>query len=200
VRPDGFFHRPANRRTDHADPRDVDRAIRSFRGASDSSWHGASRMKRTYPARDQLPGCTVRPAATSRRSWPQQFPSTNLEKANVMQIPSELKPACWGAVGGAIALAIIGFNWGGWVTGGTAELKAKQRAELAVVTALAPICVDRFRQQANADASLVELKKVNSWQQGSFIEKGGWATMPGSSSPDTAVARACAEMLGQAKS
>ena len=69
-----------------------------------------------------------------------------------MQVPPEVKPACWGAAGGAIALAIIGFNWGGWVTGGTAELKASQRAELAVVTALAPICVDKFRQHANADA------------------------------------------------
>lgn len=117
-----------------------------------------------------------------------------------MQIPSELKPACWGAVVGAIALAIVGFTWGGWVTGASAELKAKQRAELAVVTALVPICVDKFRQQADASANLVELKKVSSWQQGSFIEKGGWATMPGSSSPDMAVARACAELLGQPKS
>jgi hypothetical protein len=25
------------------------------------------------------------------------------------------------AVGGAIVLAVIGFNWGGWVTTGTAE-------------------------------------------------------------------------------
>jgi hypothetical protein len=28
-----------------------------------------------------------------------------------MKIPAELKPAAWGAVGGAIALAIIGFTW-----------------------------------------------------------------------------------------
>jgi len=117
-----------------------------------------------------------------------------------MQIPSEVKPACWGAVAGAIALAIVGFNWGGWVTGGSAEAKASQRAERAVIAALAPICVDKFRQQTNAAASLAELSQVNSWQQGAFIEKGGWATMPGSNSPDSAVARACAEMLGQAKS
>jgi hypothetical protein len=32
-----------------------------------------------------------------------------------MQVPSELKPAAWGAVGGAIALAVVGFNRG-WVT------------------------------------------------------------------------------------
>ena len=28
-----------------------------------------------------------------------------------------------------------------------------------------------------------------------FVEKGGWATLPGSKTPDTAVARACAELL-----
>jgi hypothetical protein len=34
-----------------------------------------------------------------------------------------------------------------------------------------------------------------SWQQGSFIEKGGWATMPGGESANEAVAQACATML-----
>ena len=114
-----------------------------------------------------------------------------------MQIPPDVKPACWGAVAGAIAVAFIGFTWGGWVTGATAEQRAKQSANIAVVAALAPICVDRFQRQADAGNSLVELRKVTSWQQGSFIEKGGWATMPGSSSPDTAVARACAALLGE---
>jgi hypothetical protein len=125
--------------------------------------------------------------------------SRRAEKANIMrfQIPPEVKPACWGAAGGAALLAVFGFSWGGWVTSAASELKATQRAEAAVVAALAPICVEKFRQQADANANLAELKKINSWNQGSFIEKGGWATMPGNNSPDSAVARACAEMLGQ---
>jgi hypothetical protein len=44
-------------------------------------------------------------------------------KEKAMQIPAEVKPACWGAVGGAVALAIVGFMWGGWVTGGKAEAR-----------------------------------------------------------------------------
>lgn len=96
-------------------------------------------------------------------------------------------------------MAIVGFTWGGWVTGGTAEKNAKARASTAVVSALAPICVDKFQRQADASASLVELKKANSWQQGSFVEKGGWATMAGSTAPDSAVARACAETLANGK-
>ena len=58
----------------------------------------------------------------------------------IMEINPGLKPALMGAAGGAIALAIVGFMWGGWVTGGTAEQTARTRADAAVVTALAPIC------------------------------------------------------------
>jgi pimeloyl-ACP methyl ester carboxylesterase len=110
------------------------------------------------------------------------------------------KPALWGAAAGAIALAIVGFSWGGWVTGGTAETLAKNSAATAVVAALAPICVEKFRQAADASANLAELKKATyAWDQGKFVEKGGWATMPGSTEPNSAVARACAESLGREK-
>jgi hypothetical protein len=116
-------------------------------------------------------------------------------KDQVMNIPPEVKPGLWGAVAGAIVVAILGFTWGGWVTKSSAETQASQRASAAVVAALSPICVDKFRQAANATESLVELKKTNTWSQGSFVEKGGWATMPGSAQPDSSVARACAEKL-----
>jgi hypothetical protein len=42
---------------------------------------------------------------------------------------------------------------------------------------------------------MVELKKVSSWMQDSYIEKGGWATFPGNGSPDRSVAQACATLL-----
>jgi hypothetical protein len=116
-----------------------------------------------------------------------------------MQVPPEVKPACWGAIGGAIAVAIIGFTWGGWVTGGTAETMAKERADAAVVKALAPVCVDNFRQAVDAKAQQLELKNARSWERASFVEKHGWATMPGSSSPHPEVARACAELITNLK-
>src|SRR5690349_25165985 len=102
-----------------------------------------------------------------------------------------LKPALWGAAAGAVALAIVGFGWGGWVTGGTAETLAKNRAATAVVAALTPICVEKFRQAAGASANLAEMKKATCvWDQSTFIEKGGWATLPGSDEPNYGVARA----------
>jgi hypothetical protein len=76
---------------------------------------------------------------------------------------------------------------------------ARTRSSDAVVAALVPICVDKFQHQADAATQLNALKKVSSWEQGSFIEKGGWATMPGATSTDSTVARACAEMLGNLK-
>ncbi len=117
-----------------------------------------------------------------------------------MKIPVETKPAFWGVAGGAVALAIVGFGWGGWVTGGKAEAAANERAHTAVITALAPICVENFRQASDVSANLAALKKVDSWQQGAFVEKGGWAKVPGSNAPDqlSAVARACAVLLAGA--
>ena len=116
-----------------------------------------------------------------------------------MEIPSELKPMGWGAVVGAAALALIGFNWGGWVTSGTADTMAMRRADAAVINALAPICVEKFRQEPDALAQQAALMKAGTWEQGSRVEKSGWATMPGMDTPTTGVARACAEMIGKLK-
>jgi CBS-domain-containing membrane protein len=114
-----------------------------------------------------------------------------------MNIPIETKPALWGIVGGAALAAFVGFQWGGWVTGGTSELRAKQRADAAVVTALAPMCVERFRGAPEVAANLTALKKADAWAQGEFVEKGGWATLPGPSAGEqvSQVARACAVLL-----
>ena len=114
-----------------------------------------------------------------------------------MKMPVETKPVLWGVVGGAIAAAIVGFSWGGWVTGGKAEADATQRVNAAVVLALAPVCVERFQRAPEVSVNLAALKKVDSWQQGEFVEKGGWATAPGSKAPDqvSAVSRACASLL-----
>jgi len=117
-----------------------------------------------------------------------------------MQVPSELKPGLWGAAGGAIVLAVLGFTGGGWMTTGTANKLADQRADSAVVEVLTPICVESFQQDGNAIVNLAALKKISStWEQGNYLEKGGWATRPGALSPDYVLARACAEKLVQAK-
>src|SRR5690348_3431885 len=108
-----------------------------------------------------------------------------------------LKPGIWGAVIGAAAISVIGFSSLGWTLGGTAERMAKERAQTAVVAVLAPICVEKFQHQADAAAKLIEFKKTSSWDRRSIIEKGGWATVPGSDAPNSTVVSACAEQLGE---
>jgi hypothetical protein len=109
-----------------------------------------------------------------------------------------LKPGIWGAVIGAVAISVVGFSSFGWTLGSTAERMANERAQTAVVGVLAPICVEKFRQQADASTKLVEFAKVSSsWDRRAIIEKGGWAKMPGSDTPtNSAVVSACAEQLG----
>ena len=115
---------------------------------------------------------------------------------NIPKLPAATFSFLWGAAAGAILLSVVGFNWGGWVTGAKSERIADRRAEAAVVSALAPVCVAQFKKSANASASLAALKKEDSWDQGDFVRKGGWATMPGSTTePSRDVAIACAKAL-----
>jgi hypothetical protein len=109
-----------------------------------------------------------------------------------------VKPAIWGGIAGAIAISVIGFSQLGWTFGSTAERMANERAQSAVVEALAPICVEKFQRQADAPAKLAEFRKVSSsWDRRSFIEKGGWTTVAGSNTPNSALATACADQLAR---
>jgi hypothetical protein len=74
---------------------------------------------------------------------------------------------------------------------------AKERAQTAVVDVLAPICVERFQQQADAPAKLTEFNKASSWDRRLIIEKGGWATAPRTDTPNSTIATACAERLAR---
>jgi len=104
----------------------------------------------------------------------------------------KIKLGLWSGVGGAIVLAIIGFNWAGWVTGGSAEAMAKEFAANAVAERLGSICVAQINRDTEKRLKLDQIKKQDSWDKGRFIEQQGWATMPGEEKPDSGVAQACA--------
>jgi hypothetical protein len=117
-----------------------------------------------------------------------------------MELPSilqgeSLTRLAQGAIAGFLATAVIGFNWGGWMLESTAKQMAETRANSAVVTVLAPLCADKFRQASDSTLNMAELKKVSSWMQDSYIEKGGWATFSGGTTPERGVAQACANLL-----
>ena len=110
-----------------------------------------------------------------------------------------LKRLLQGAAVGVVATVAIGFGWGGWVLGSSAKTLADSAANNAVVAAIAPICVDQFQRSADAGANLTALKKTDSWQQAAYVEKGGWATMPGSKEAESGVSQACAALLSNLK-
>jgi len=121
-----------------------------------------------------------------------------------MNLPEMLKgPALGrlvqGAAIGVVATVVIGFGWGGWMLGNTAAKNAEAGAEKAVVAVLTPICVDKFQKDPGAEANLASLKAETFYQRASFIEKGGWAVLPGNDKPSSGVARSCAEVLASMK-
>ena len=107
----------------------------------------------------------------------------------------KIKLMLGGAAGGAIVLAIIGFAWGGWVTGGTAREIAVVAAGDAVVDRLARICVEQHTQDSEKDQKLKTMMEKNAWERGDYIAKQGWSTMPGEKNPDSKTSRECAELI-----
>lgn len=109
----------------------------------------------------------------------------------------KIKLGLLSAAGGAVVLAIVGFAWGGWVTESTAQQMAVVAAEKAVVDRLASICVDQYNQDPEKDQKLKKLKESDSWNRYKYVEKQGWAALPGENEPDRVVSRECANLLAQ---
>jgi hypothetical protein len=116
-------------------------------------------------------------------------------KENIMQAPEWLKPGLYGAACGAVALAAIGFSWGGWVTGGTARTMAADQSKAEVVTALSLICVDQSKRDPQLAERVAAIKTASSWNRGDLVLKNGWATMPGSAEGNSQVAKDCADKI-----
>jgi hypothetical protein len=113
-----------------------------------------------------------------------------------MQAPEWLKPGLYGAACGAIALAVVGFSWGGWVTGGKAAQMASEQSRTDVVAALSLICVDQSTRDPQVVERVAALKTASSWSRSDLVMKNGWATMPGTTEANRQVAIACADKVG----
>jgi hypothetical protein len=103
----------------------------------------------------------------------------------------KVKFGVWGLIFGAVIAMIIGFAWGGWLTGGT----AKQMSAEAVLASQAAICVAQFMKEPDHESRIKEMEKIDSWKRSEFIEKGGWDKMPGQEKAGSLVAQACAKGL-----
>lgn len=121
-----------------------------------------------------------------------------------MQIPSilqgeSLKRLLQGAAIGAVVTMVVGFGWGGWSLGSTANKMAKDRSEVAGVAALAPVCADKFRALPDAEAKTIALSKVDAWNRREEFPK-EFVTLPGETYPSSALVTACSTLLLTPKS
>ncbi|HEX2256438.1 MAG TPA: hypothetical protein VHG92_07010 [Afifellaceae bacterium] len=102
----------------------------------------------------------------------------------------------WACAGSVAAALIVGFTWGGWVTGGTAQQLAVSSGEQSYSQLASAICIEKFMAAPNARAQLVELKELDlSYKQRQFVESAGWATMPQAEKADRTAADLCAKAL-----
>jgi len=102
----------------------------------------------------------------------------------------------WACAATAVATMIVGFGWGGWVTGGTSRTLAMTAGDVARGELASVICVEKFKAAPDSAAKLVELNAItDTYKRRQFVETGGWATMPGQSSPDRRTAEGCAVAL-----
>ncbi|WP_248446909.1 hypothetical protein [Sinorhizobium meliloti] len=123
---------------------------------------------------------------SSKTSIAQQFDSYKPSKAILV----------WACAATAAATMIVGFNWGGWVTGGTSRTAAAAAADIARGELASAICVERFNAAPDAAAKLIEFKAItDGYKKRQFVEAGGWATMPGQTAPDSRSVQGCATAL-----
>ncbi|MEM9843271.1 MAG: hypothetical protein AAF965_00590 [Pseudomonadota bacterium] len=112
-----------------------------------------------------------------------------------MTTPEWLKPGIYGALIGAAFVGIVGFSWGGWVTGSSAEKMASEMAEDSVIAALVPFCLERSRTDNERIAKLATIREESSFKRRDAVMETGWATMPGTDGPNRDLAQACIEGL-----
>jgi hypothetical protein len=102
----------------------------------------------------------------------------------------------WSCAGCVVVALVVGFTWGGWVTGGTAQKMAGAAGDTSRYELASVICVERFLEAPDAQEQLTALKAIDSsYAQRQFIEDGGWATMPSRDKPARQTADLCAKVL-----
>jgi len=125
------------------------------------------------------------PAQAKQATAGQRWNAVQLSKTAMAWI-------CLAVIAGTM---LVGFTWGGWVTGGNSQKAATTMSNDAVIQRLSSICVAQFQQDPAKDQKLVELKAASSYQRGDYVKEQGWSTMPGEEQSDTKVASECAKVL-----
>ena len=117
-----------------------------------------------------------------------------------MQIPSmlegeSLKRLVQGAIAGGAALMIVGSFWPGWVLESTAQKRIAAQEKSILISTLAPVCADKFRNQLDVTAQVVALKDVATWRRDRHMVERNFVVKSGESMTDDAIGAACINLL-----
>ena len=112
-----------------------------------------------------------------------------------MNAPEWLKPGIYGALIGAVFVGVVGFAWGGWVTGGTANERAMAMSRNDVVASMVPVCLDMARSDPALENKLATIRAEATYRRRDALMTAGWATMPGTDVPNRDIAQACLTAL-----
>lgn len=118
-------------------------------------------------------------------------------KEKFLEYKPSKKALFWSCAGTAVVTMAIGFTWGGWMTGGSAQDLAEARAEQAVASLAADLCYQQFVDAPEARANLAALKEESSYSRDTYLEDGGWLTFAGREDPIEMAAEPCAERLAE---
>ena len=125
---------------------------------------------------------------------------TDQQKRSIQQRWAALQPSktmlFWSCAGSVVVALVVGFTWGGWVTGGTARDMAETAGDDSRYELASVICVEKFLAAPDAQDQLAEIKAIDSsYRQRQFIEAGGWAVMPNKDDAARQAADLCAKVL-----
>jgi dienelactone hydrolase len=110
-------------------------------------------------------------------------------------MPEWLKPGLYGAAVGAVAISIVGFSWGGWMTSGAASEASTSMAMEQTTAALVPTCLAMSQADPDRVAKLAVIQSANTYSRGKAVMEAGWAMAPGMDAPDSNLAKACVTAL-----
>ena len=114
-----------------------------------------------------------------------------------MQAPTWLKPAIMGAVAGGIATMIVGFNYGGWYLGSSAETLANKQSNAAVFTALVPVCQSIASGSGRGDQTEGVRRHQIDIRAAGLRHEGRLGDDAEGGSPNQDLASACADVLAK---
>jgi hypothetical protein len=113
-----------------------------------------------------------------------------------MKMNDRLNGFVWGIASGAVATIVIGLSMGWIVSGSKADVMANKRAQSALISAMTPVCVDKFQRAEGYAGKLAALKEIGaSWERRDYVAKGQWANV--GKETNFALADACAESLNK---